>query len=149
MLEPDIEKRKEKIFGFFKNYKEDFGFLSLILLIFTAFKIRTSNLVHLVDVTTGKFIPGDPDAAAFLRYAKYVLENGKLMDIDLMRYYPLGYNNLDEFNFLTHFIVYLYKFLHFFNDKITLEYVDVFFPAVTFGAALLFFYLLVSCGTRR
>ncbi len=138
-----LEKRKEKIFNFIRNYKDDFGFLGLILLIFIGFKIRISNLVHLKDITTGKFIPGDPDAAAFLRYAKYILEHGKLMDIDMMRYYPLGYSNLDEFNFLSHFIVYLYKFLHFFNNNITLEYVDVIFPAITFGAALIFFYLLI------
>ncbi len=144
MSEPGVlKRRKEKILQILKYYKEDFGFLGLLVLIIVGFKIRISNLSYLKDAATGRYIPGDPDAAAFLRYAKYILENGKLMDIDLMRYYPLGYSNLDEFNFLSHFIVYLYKFLHFFNLEVTLEYVDVIFPAITFGAALIFFYLLV------
>ncbi len=145
MSEPGVlKRRKEKILQILKYYKEDFGFLGLLVLIFIGFKIRISNLVHLKDVATGKFIPGDPDAAAFLRYAKYILENGKLMDIDLMRYYPLGYSNLEEFNFLSHFIVYLYKFLHFFNSNVTLEYVDVIFPAVIFSLTLIPFYFLVK-----
>ncbi|MBI2672605.1 glycosyltransferase family 39 protein [Candidatus Woesearchaeota archaeon] len=138
-----LKKRKESLFNFLKTYKEDFGILGLVILIFIGFKVRISNLPILKSVATGQYIPGDPDAAAFLRYAKYVLENGSLMKVDLMRYFPLGYNNLDEFNFLSHFIVYLYKFLHFFNSSITLEYVDVIFPAITFGIALIFFYLLV------
>ncbi len=138
-----IRIRKEKIFNFLKDFKEDLGFIGLIFLIIASFKMRISNLPLLKDVTNGIYIPGDPDAAAFLRYSKYILENGKLMDIDLMRYYPLGYSNLDEFSFLSHFIVYLYKFLHFFDSTITLEYVDVIFPAITFSFALFFFYLLV------
>ena len=138
-----LKIRKEKLFNFLKDFKEDFGFIALILLVIASFKIRTSNLPLLKDVTNGVYIPGDPDAAAFLRYAKYILENGSLMANDLMRYYPFGYSNLQEFSFLSHFIVYLYKFLHFFNSSITLEYVDVIFPAITFGAALIFFYLLV------
>ena len=137
-----LKKRKDQILSFFSNFKEDLGFLGLIILVFIGYKVRVSNLPLLKDISGG-YIPGDPDAAAFLRYAKYVLENGQLMANDLMRYYPLGYNNLDEFNFLSHFIVYLYKFLHFFKSSITLEYVDVVFPAITFGIALIFFYLLV------
>jgi len=145
MSELDILKeRKDKIVGFLSKFKEDFSYLAMFILVFIAYKIRISNLPLLKDVTNGNYIPGDPDAAAFLRYAKYVLENGSMMANDLMRYYPLGYNNLDDFNLLSHFIVYLYKFMHFFNSSITLEYVDVIFPAITFSVAAIFFYLLVK-----
>lgn len=139
-----IKERKEKLFGFLKNYKEEIGFILLIVLMIVSYNVRTSNLNSLKDVTTGDYIPGDPDAAEFLRYAKYILVHGSLMMKDLMRYYPLGYNNLDEFNFLSHFIVYLYKFLHLFNQNITLNYVDVIFPAITFPIALIPFYFLTK-----
>ncbi len=142
-MQDNVIKRKTEIISFLKKHKERLSYLGLVLLILVGFWIRTRNLFLLTDETTGKFIPVDPDASLFLRYAKYVLENGQLMINDLMRYYPIGYSNLDEFNFLSHFIVYFYKFLHFFNSNITIEYADVIFPPITFGIALIFFYLLV------
>jgi len=138
-----LEIRKEKIFNFFTEYKEFIGIIGLLILMIFSFNIRTSNLHLLKDVTTGLYIPGDPDAAEFFRYSKYILEHGSLMAKDMLRYFPLGYNNLDEFSFLAHFIVYLYKVMHFFNSSITLDYVDVFFPALTFSIALIPFYFLV------
>ncbi len=139
-----LKKRKDQLLNLLNKYKEELGFLGLIFLMIFSYKVRISNLPLLKDITSGSYIPGDPDAAAFLRYAKYVLEHGSLMVNDLMRYYPLGFSNLDEFNFLSHFIVYLYKIMHFFNNTITLEYVDVVFPAITFAIALIPFYFLVK-----
>ena len=139
-----VENRKENILKFLKENKNYLEILGLILLIILAFILRTSNLSLLKDITTGLYIPADPDSSLFLRYAKYILEHGSLMTKDVLRYYPLGHTNLYEFNFLTNFIVYFYKFLHFFSSNVTLEYADVIFPAVTFCIALVFFYLLVK-----
>ena len=116
----------------------------LINLVGWGFIIRIQNLPILKDVTTGGYIPSDLDAFAFLRYAQYILEHGKLMAVDTMRYYPLGFTGLGEFKFLSYFIVYLYKFLHFFSSSITLELADVLYPAVATGIGVVFFYLFVK-----
>ncbi|HLC57809.1 MAG TPA: STT3 domain-containing protein, partial [Candidatus Nanoarchaeia archaeon] len=116
----------------------------LINLVGWGFIIRIQNLPILKDVTTGGYIPSDLDAFAFLRYAQYILEHGKLMAVDTMRYYPLGFTGLDEFSFLSRFIVYLYKFLHFFSSSITLEFADVLYPAVATAIGIVFFYLFVK-----
>jgi asparagine N-glycosylation enzyme membrane subunit Stt3 len=97
----------------------------------------------LIDVTTGKYMPSDPDAIGILRYVRYVLENGSLMDIDLMRYFPYGYDNMTEFSLMSHLIVYFYKILHFFSPAVTIEFADVIYPAFAFVVALIFFYLLL------
>ena len=148
-----LEERKKKLLEFFKSENGErnyfsgknlaiYSLLGVILLI--GYLIRIRNLPLLRDVTTGKFIPADLDAFAFLRYAKYVLEHGNLMNIDYMRYYPWGYPNLTEFSLLSHFIVYLYKFLHFFNSSVTLEYADVLYPPIAFVISMIFFFLLVK-----
>ena len=140
----NLKERKRSIITNLKKYKETASFLGLLVLAFIGFKIRILNLPLLKNVVSGKYVVVDPDAAAFLRYAKYILENGSLMKVDLMRYFPLGYNNLDEFNFLSHFIVYLYKFLHFFNSSVTIEFADVIFPPAVFSLTLIPFYFLVK-----
>ena len=115
----ELEKRKEKAIKFLKDYKNYIQYLILAAIIWLSYKIRTANLPFLKDVTTGKYIPADPDALGILRYVIYVLEHGKLMAIDTLRYHPLGFTGMNEFNVLSHFIVYLYKFMHFFNPKIS------------------------------
>ena len=108
-----------------------------------SFILRLQNLPYLIDVTTNLYIPADPDAMAFMRYAKYILEHGSLMNIDMLRYYPDGFSGLEEFSFLSYFIVYLYKFFHFFSSSFTIELVDVIYPAITFAISMIFFFLLV------
>ena len=148
-----LEERKKKLLEFFKSENGErnyfsgknlaiYSLLGVILLI--GYLIRIRNLWLLKDITTGKFIPADLDAFAFLRYAKYVLEHDNLMNIDYMRYYPWGYPNLTEFSLLSHFIVYLYKFLHFFSSNVTLEYADVIYPPICFIISMVFFFLLVK-----
>ncbi len=105
--------------------------------------MRIRNLPLLKDVTTGNYIPVELDSFAFLRYAQYILEHGHIMDFDLMRYYPNGYYPANEFSFVSHFIVWLYKFLHMFNSNLTLEYVDAIYPPLAFVVGLIFFFLLV------
>src|SRR3989344_4626248 len=117
--------------------------LALLLnIIAFSFIARLQNLSFLIDITTNKYIPADPDAMAFLRYAQYIAENGKLMLIDNLRYFPSGFSGLQEFSFLAYFIVYLYKFLSIFSNIFTLELVDIIYPPIAFAISLVFFFLL-------
>ena len=139
-----LEIRKEKVLKFLKSKKIILAYVILAIIVWIGFNIRTQNLPLLIDVTTGNYIPVALDPFAFLRYAQMILENGVLPEVDLLRYYPLGFNNLQEFSLLAHFVVYLFQFLSFFNPGITLEYVHVLYPPIAFGIGLIFFFLLVK-----
>ncbi|MEK6835287.1 MAG: STT3 domain-containing protein, partial [Nanoarchaeota archaeon] len=116
----------------------------LFSIISFSFILRLQNLPYLIDITTNLYIPADPDAMAFLRYVKYILEHGQIMGIDYLRYYPDGFSGTQEFSFLGHFIVYLYKFLHVFISSITIELTDIIYPAIAFAISMVFFFLLVK-----
>ena len=142
-MEGVIEERQKKIVEKL-NLKKNWYWFVLAAIAWLGYWIRTRNLPLLVDITTGKYFPADPDAASFLRYAKYILENGSLMTVDYMRYYPWGYLEMIEFKVLSYAIVYFYKFLHFFNPAMTLEKADVIYPPIAFVIGLIFFFLLVK-----
>ena len=140
----DIEQRKKIITEKLKGYSSWLIYIILGGIIWLGAWIRTRNIPLLTDLTTGKYIPADPDAIGFLRYVEYLLANGKLMTIDLMRYYPTGYTNIGEFKFLTYFIVYLYKIMHWFVETLTIQYVDIIYPVICFSIGIVFFFLLVK-----
>ena len=144
VVKEELEERKKKVFSYLKKDKNLIIWGIFIIIAWFGYYIRTQNLPLLKDITTGKFIPLALDPYAFLRYAKYILDNGQLMAVDVMRYYPWGYNNLVEFKFLSFFIVYLFKFLSFFSSSITLEEVHVLYPPIAFVIGLVFFFLLVK-----
>ncbi|HLC37311.1 MAG TPA: hypothetical protein VJJ53_00855, partial [Candidatus Nanoarchaeia archaeon] len=52
--------------------------------------LRLQILPNLIDVTTGKYIPADPDALSFLRYVTEVVNTGTLPAVDVLRYFPQG-----------------------------------------------------------
>ncbi len=137
-----LEQRKEKVLTFLKTYQSwlVYGILAIILLL--TFLNRIAPLPNIIDSTTQDYIPIEIDSFAFLRYAQEILVNGTLADVDTLRYSPDGYPNTGEFTFLATFIVYLYKFLHFFDSSVTLAYADVLYPPITFVISLLFFFLL-------
>jgi dolichyl-diphosphooligosaccharide---protein glycosyltransferase len=139
----ELDIRKEKIFKFLKEKKIFLSFIILAVIAWFGYYIRTKNLPLLIDATTGKYIPMALDPFVFLRYVKYILENGALMAVDTLRYYPIGYTSVSEFSFLSHAIVYLYKFLSFFNPSITIEYVHVIYPPIAFVVGLVFFFLFL------
>src|SRR3989344_6084789 len=118
-----------------------YGLLAAIISF--GYYIRTRNLNLLIDITTKQYIPSDPDALLFLRYAEYILEHGKLMAIDALRYHPIGYPTSGENVVLSYVIVYLYKIIAIFKD-ITLQYVDVIYPAIAYIFIIIFFYLFVK-----
>src|SRR3990167_3910957 len=117
-------------------------FLSLIA--WLGYYIRTRNLVHLIDSTTGIYIPADPDAVGIFRYVQYVVEHGQLMSVDYLRYYPTGFSGLEEFALLSHLIAWFYKIFHFFVPTVSVAYADVVYPAFAFVVALVFFFLFVQ-----
>jgi len=143
MLE-DLEQRKRKIWNIIKNKKTYFVYIVLIIIIWFGSFIRTRNLQFLKDATTGKYIPLALDPFVVLRYANYILEHGKIMVLDTMRNYPIGFNPIDEFSFISNFIVYLYKFIHIFNGSVTLEQIHVLYPIIAFAIGIFFFFLTMK-----
>ena len=150
MEEEALTERKEKLFSYLTDVKKKKNWLIYIFLAIIAYYgyyVRTLNLGYLVDPTSGKYIPSDPDAMGILRYVEYVVENGRLMDVDYMRFFPTGFGDsvgsLAEFQVLSHLIAIWYKFLHFFNSAVTVQYADVIYPAAAFVLALLFFFLMI------
>ncbi len=139
-----IEKRKRVILGYLKNNFNYLIWIVFFLITFFGMYIRTRNLKLLKDVTTNDYIPLALDPFAFLRYVKYIVAHGKLMAVDTLRYYPLGYSNLQEFSFLSHFIAYLYKIWHLIDPSVTVAKVHVLYPPIAFGVGLVFFFLLVK-----
>ncbi len=105
--------------------------------------LRLQILPNLIDATTGKYIPADPDALSFLRYVKEIVENGSLPAVDMLRYFPQGYSNLAEFSLLSHLIAIWYKIAHVFSPDITVELIHVAYPAIAFIFIMIFFFLFV------
>lgn len=142
-MDDALQERKTKVIQWVKKNTHYFVWLILGLIAAFGYYIRTRSLPFLIDATTGDYFPSDPDAIGILRYVRYLLEHGQLMDIDYMRFYPMGYANVEEFSLLTHLIAYWYKILHFFVPSATVGYADVIYPAAAFVVALVFFFLLV------
>jgi asparagine N-glycosylation enzyme membrane subunit Stt3 len=139
-----LEKRKEKAIDFFKKKKSWIVYLVLLVIVYLGYFLRTRNLGYLTDVTTGKYIPLALDPFAFLKYVTYILENGSLMAVDMMRYWPWGYSSMGEFSLLSNFIVYMYKVWHLFVPSVTIEFVHIMYPVVCFIIGLVFFFLFVK-----
>ena len=139
-----IEKRKEKFFKILKEKKDWLIYIVLAFIIWFGYQIRIKNLGLLKDITTGQYIPADPDAMGILRYVLYIIEHGEMMSIDILRYFPLGFEHVEEFNLLSNFIVYLYKIIHFFISSVDIKLIDIIYPAITFIGIIIIFFLLVK-----
>ena len=87
----DLQERKRKVANFFKKNYNWVTYLILAIIVYISIRIRTANIDRLRDITTGGWTLGpDLDPFLFLRWAKYIVENGTLFSIDHMRYVPLG-----------------------------------------------------------
>ncbi|MEM4267006.1 MAG: STT3 domain-containing protein, partial [Candidatus Nanoarchaeia archaeon] len=137
----ELKERTSRFFDKIKKENKWLVYVLLAIIIIFAYHLRTLNLPILTDTVTGKYIAADLDAQLFMRYSKYLLEHGELFTVDYMRNYPLGFPMEIETPLLPYFIVYLYKFLHFFSPSITIEYVDTIYPAITTAIGLVFFFL--------
>lgn len=144
-MEGELEERRKKLLGIFKGSKKGSWFIYIILalILWFGYFVRTRNLGLLVDRITNKMVPLALDPHVVLRYAKYVVENGSLMALDTLRYFPLGYNPLYEMGFLSSFVAYLYKFMHIFSSSLTIEKVHILYPPIVFIFIIIFFFLLV------
>ena len=142
MSEDVLKKRKEELFKKFKG-KNLIVYILLAVIVWFGYYVHSRNLPLLKDVTTGEWISVELDSNLFYRYAQYIAEHGSLFAKDMMRNYPLGFDMKMEVPLLPHFIVYLYKFLHFFNPAVTVEQADVLYPVICFAVSLVFFFLIV------
>ncbi len=138
----ELEKRKQEFLEKAKGLGQKKNFI--IIAIFTAiawfgYYIRTLNL----PLLGGRYIP-DVDSYAFLRYLEYIVENGKMMTFDPLRYYPLGYNPAPDFGLLSTLVAYFYQLMHFFNPAVRAIDAAILYPPVIFVIGLVFFFLGVK-----
>ncbi|MFH0832028.1 MAG: STT3 domain-containing protein [archaeon] len=138
-----IGRRKEK----FKKVFLDKGLIfivGLVIILAVTINVRTSNISGLKDVTTGNYtLAPDLDPFLFLRWAKYIAVHGSIMDIDTMRYSPLGYHPESEALLTSYLIVYIYKMLIIFSPSASIEFAAVIYPVIFFSLATIFFFLFV------
>ena len=117
-----IDKRKKEIWNFLNIQKNRVYYLILGFIVFISVYIRTRNISGLKDVTTGDWTLGpDLDPFLFLRWAEYIVEHGKLMAIDTMRYVPIGFDTSYEMKLLPYLIAWFHNILSFLSlsDSVT------------------------------
>ena len=136
-----VEKRKDQFLKFFKNKISWISYIVLAGIVWLALYIRTLNLGRLRDVTTNDWTLGpDLDPFLFLRWAEYIVEHGKLMALDTMRYVPLGYNPSGEMKLLAYLIAWFHEFLSLFSET-SVTHSAVLFPVAAFGFTAIAFFL--------
>jgi asparagine N-glycosylation enzyme membrane subunit Stt3 len=137
-----IRIRKEKVIKFFTNSYNWIVYAILAVIVFVTVKIRTSNIPGLKDVTTGTWTLGpDLDPFFFLRLAKYIVEHGKLMVIDTMRYVPLGFKMSNEYTWHPYMIAWFHKIAaHFGSESVT--YSAIIYPVFMFGLTVIAFFFM-------
>jgi len=147
----NIEKEK-RIWEFLKSKFVWFVYLALGIILWINVKIRSipmqvnpaTGVPGLWDITRNNWTLGpDLDPFLFLRWAKEIVAQGVLPAIDYMRYSPLGHSSLLETKLMPYTIAYFYKFLHFFDSGVTVEYAAVVLPLVASVFMAIGFFLLV------
>ena len=137
-----IGARKEKLVSFAKRNLSAIGYVMLALVVFIAIKIRTANLPGLKDITTGDWTLGpDLDPFLFLRWAKYIVENGSLMVMDSLRYVPLGFDTSYELNLHVYLIVWFHKLASIFGST-SITHSAVLYPVFMFALSVIAFFLM-------
>ncbi len=140
-----IQIRKKNILNSLKRGSSWVIYLLLAVITFIAVYIRTRNLPGLKDITTNTWTLGpDLDPFLFLRWAEYIVEHGKIMAIDTMRYVPIGFNTAAEKKLLSYMIAWFYEFLSIFNSDITITYAAVIFPVFMFAITCIIFFFLTK-----
>lgn len=138
-----IRIRKDKIFGFFKKNYNWVVYLVLAFIVFLSVRIRTRNLAGLRDITTGGWALGpDLDPWLFTRWAEYIVEHGKLMTVDMMRYVPLGFDIRDEYLLHPYMMAWFHKFLALFGWTDSVIYSSIIYPVFMFALTVIALFLL-------
>ena len=142
----------KKVWEFLKSKFNWFVYLLLGVILWINIYIRTlpmkinpaTGMPGLWDITRNNWTLGpDLDPFLFLRWAKEIVANGALSPIDYMRYSPLGHSSLLETKVLPYLIAYFYKFLHIFNNQVTVEYAAIMLPVIASVFMTIGFFLLV------
>lgn len=112
--------------------------------------IRTRNLNGLKDVTTGTWTLGpDLDPFLFLRWAKYIVEQGALMAVDMFRYIPLGYETGREVILFPYLIAGFHTALQTIGLSDSVTYSAVIFPVFMFALSIPAFFLMGRYAFRK
>lgn len=138
-LEKELQQRKQELVEKLQKKKSWLVYIAMLAIAWFGYYIRTRNL----PLLQGKWLP-DVDSYAFLRYAEYIAEHGKLMVHDVLRYYPFGFAPREEFGILSYVIAYLYKLMHLFNPDAAVVNAAILYPALSFIIAAIFFFLFVK-----
>jgi len=137
-----LRERKEKIGKFLKTKGNWIYYLILAFIVWLGVYIRTLNIPKLKDITTGTWTLGpDLDPFLFLRWAKYIVQNGSLMLIDNMRYAPIGYDTSAEMKLLSYLIAWFHGLLSFLSLSNDITYSAIIFPVFMFALATITFFL--------
>ena len=143
----ELQEKRKQLIHFVKKHKKWIPFILLALIIFLGAFIRVQNFWLLKDVTNGDYVSVDLDSHIYLKYAKEILETGRLSEIDYGRFVPFGAPTAN-YAFPAYVIYYIYKVMHFFSPDVTINYADIVYPIVVFSIGLVFFFLLVRKLTR-
>lgn len=143
-METEKETEKENILNVLKMNSKILVYVALIaIIIYAGIYVRTLNMGGLIDVSTNSMtLAPDLDPYLYLRWAKEVVANGSIAQVDTMRYVPLGYQTSNELTLPVYLIVDLYKFLNLFSPT-SIEYAAVIFPVIFFCLFLVAFFLFV------
>ena len=143
-VEDILKERKDKFINLVKTRTNWIFYIILALIVWINWKIRTSPMSKLIDVTTNGYTLGpDLDPFLFLRWAKYIVVHGSMMANDMFRYVPFGFETSTETTLLPYSIAYFHKFLAFFHATPSVEYSSALFPAFASILMAIGFFLLV------
>jgi asparagine N-glycosylation enzyme membrane subunit Stt3 len=144
-----IQERKRKIINFFRSNPNLIFYILLAALVILGLSIRYLPLSDhggkpgLWDSTLKDYTLGpDLDPYLFLRYAKTIIENGSLPEIDNMRNVPLGFDTTTELQMVSYMIVLTHKIINLFGTY-SINYSGAFMPVWIFGLTIIAFFLFV------
>ncbi len=162
-----IEERKKKVISFFKKSNLWVIGILIILLVFGVYirSLPMSNhsagaipsiwsfIFHgegffggqpgLWDITTNTWTLGpDLDPWLFTRYARTIIEQGSLPEIDTMRNVPLGFYAKGELQMVSYMIVFTYKIVNLFGSY-SVNFSAVLMPVILFALTIVSFFLFV------
>jgi len=150
MEEGLVEERKEKVLKFLKR-KETIIIGLLVVALILGIYIRSLPMQTradtgnpgLWDVVRDDWTLGpDLDPWLFTRYAKTIVEEGGLPEIDKMRYSPVGYDPSRETRLLPYMIAGTYWIVNLFGN-FSVEFAAALFPVIMFALTILSFFFFV------
>ena len=139
-MEDKIKERKEKLLNFFGKHKNKLVYLILVFIVWFGTWIRTLPMKYL----QGKFPISIDDPFIFMRYSEYIVEHGKLMAVDYLRNYPLGFDMSNEVPLLAYVIAYFYKIVHFFVSSFTVREAAIWYSPIFFAFGLIVFFFTIK-----